>query len=777
MFKIFFIIDGNSIAHRAWHALNNTLSAPDGTPTSVIVGFLNMLFKVENDFFLNKNLCRVVAFDSAGHTFRHEIFNDYKSNRSPLEQNFLIQLQILQDLLHSLGYNIISKTGFEADDLIASCSKIAHDSGHEVFLLSSDKDLLQILGNGIKMLRPVKSGISKSELYDETSFLNEFKFAPQYLPDYLALVGDSSDNVKGVKNIGKITASKLLSQYNTIENIFAHFDELPKSIQKKLHNTSLDDVLKTRSITLLRDDLLDSDFLDSALNLKPDLNKALSIAQKLALSNLIKKINNSSLSQNIPQNINVNESIIIDDFKSLLSNNFTYTDINEIFDLKSAYYLLHPDKTGKDFPVIMSDIKASQNPQISLLNYATQLDNEIKSHENLYDVFKNIDLPLIPVLVNMQNHGVKLDIQKFNSLQLELQNRIFEIENIIFKKSGITINLNSPQQVSWLLFEKLSFTPVSKTKSKNSYSTDALVLEKLAKLPEGEIPALILEHRELSKMLSGFVMPLLKAASLDSDNIIHSTFDPAFTGTGRLSSRDPNLQNIPAFGEWADKIKSGLIPANPDNVFISADYSQIELRILAFMSNEEKLIDAFQQNHDIHTETASWVFGISPAFITPELRRYAKMINYGLIYGMSSFGLAERLNLNHYEAEGIIEKYFNAFPNIQNFLSEIVKTAKNVGFTQTLYGRIRPINEIPVNNSKALDRTLINSPIQGTAADIARKAMILLDNSFKNSLVLQVHDSLVCECNKNSVEDFSRDLKNIMIAACDKFNLDVNIKK
>ena len=263
-------------------------------------------------------------------------------------------------------------------------------------------------------------------------------------------------------------------------------------------------------------------------------------------------------------------------------------------------------------------------------------------------------------------------------------------------------------------------------------------------------------------MLTSFVIPFQKAA--DKDGIIHTTFDPAMTGTGRLSSREPNIQNIPAFGEWAAKIKSGMIPVNPENVFVSADYSQVELRVLAYMSKEERLIDAFMQDRDIHNETASWVFGIMPEFVTPEMRRAAKMINFGLLYGMSSFGLAERLNISRKEAGDIMIRYFDALPNIQSFIDRLIDDAKERGYSRTLAGRIRPVKEIPAKSS-ALDRALINMPIQGTAADIARKAVTAFDASGTAELFLQVHDSLVCECPVNRADEVAETLREIMVKA------------
>ena len=308
----------------------------------------------------------------------------------------------------------------------------------------------------------------------------------------------------------------------------------------------------------------------------------------------------------------------------------------------------------------------------------------------------------------------------------------------------------------------MGFTPQAKTKSKTSYSTDSSVLERLAKLNNGRVPALILEYRELAKMLSSFVLPFQRSA--DQDGIIHTTFEPAVTGTGRLSSRDPNLQNIPAFGKWAERIKMGLVPVEEGNVFVGADYSQIELRVLAHLSGEERLLEAFRQNKDIHTQTASWVFGVEAEFVTPELRRTAKMINFGLLYGMTEFGLSDRLNISRQESKEIMAKYFSAVPGLQNFMESIIDEAKSRGYTRTLAGRIRPVDEIPAK-AQALDRALINSPIQGTAADIARKAVINFARKYPGKLFLQVHDSLVCECREGEAEEISEGMREIMKAS------------
>ncbi len=470
------------------------------------------------------------------------------------------------------------------------------------------------------------------------------------------------------------------------------------------------------------------------------------------------------------------DTLTLDYKAEFTSNPELFDSCKSIWDFKTAYYLLHPDMTARNFPEIVTLIKQSDDPAKTLAEMAGNLESEIKSYNNLQNVMNNIDLPLIPVLAKMESHGVRINHGKFSSIQSKLESRITEIESTITNTAGIRINLNSPQQVSWLLFEKLGFTPEGMTKSGNSYATDSGVLERLAKIseniscPGAEIPKLLLEHRELTKMLTSFVIPFQRAA--DSDSIIHTTFEPAMTGTGRLSSREPNLQNIPAFGHWANEIKSGLTPVNPENIFVSADYSQVELRILAHMSGESKLIEAFNNNRDIHTETASWVFGVMPELVTSELRRAAKMINFGLLYGMSSFGLAERLDISREEAKNIMTRYFDAVPSVKNFIDNIISQAKSRGYTQTLSGRIRPVNEIPAKKF-ALDRAIINSPIQGTAADIARIAMI----NCTGELFLQVHDSLVCECKESEAQETAQMLREIMKSSGGEINnLEVETK-
>ena len=766
--KTFLIVDGHSLAHRGFHAINANLAAPDGTPTSTIVGFMNMLYRVQDELLPDVT---VAVFDAKGKTFRHKIYAEYKEGRPPLSDDLRIQLPILQELLSLCGIRVVTREGVEADDTAASIAKLARNEGYEVVILSSDKDLFQIIGDGVRIMRPVKGGVSGAEIYDEKSFVKEYGFHPASMPDYLAIMGDSSDNIKGVQGIGDKGAKKLLSQFPTIEVIYSSLKALPKSQRDKLSAAGEESVIWTRdNLTLLRDDIFDgdTDFINDCINCRLDFDGAEKLALRLGLSRVLKRIGSTKTPlprEFFPKSESVTPQceIMTFDYKTELRDSpEKFTHSPKIWDLKTAYYLLHPDEAARNFPALVEAAKNSGNPSESLRIAAGNIEAEIESYDGLFTVMNDIDLPIIPVLNRMEDHGIRIDKEIFSSVQAELSQRIAEIEQRLANITGVRININSSAQVSWLLFEKLKFEPSGKTKGKTSYSTEAGVLEKLAKSPNSEPPSLILEHRELSKMLTSFVIPFQKFA--DKDGIIHTTFDPAMTGTGRLSSRDPNIQNIPAFGEWAAKIKSGMIPVNPENVFVSADYSQVELRVLAYMSKEERLIDAFTHGRDIHSETASWVFGVMPELVTPEMRRAAKMINFGLLYGMSSFGLAERLNISRKEADGIMTRYFDALPNIQSFIDSLINDAKERGYSRTLAGRIRPVKEIPAKNA-ALDRALINMPIQGTAADIARKAVTAFDASGTAELFLQVHDSLVCECPANHADEVAETLREIMVNA------------
>ena len=852
------IIDGHGLAFRAFYAVP-LLNAPDGTPTNAILGFMNMLIKVEDEV---APCCCAVVFDAPGPTFRHEIFPEYKAGRKPTPEEFKPQIPLLKELLMSLGYPVVMEQGVEADDVIASMARCVVEDGRQAVVVSSDKDLLQILGNGVKMLRPVK-GITVLKDYDEASFSEEYGFSPQSMPDYLALMGDAADNVPGVPGIGEKTALQLMGESATLEQIFESLDNLKPAVRKKLE-AGKESAFSSRDLIRLRFDLPTDPC--SMRKTSPDLNEAFALCKRLGLAKLTDKLKRLSeptlglstepLGSDMRSSSSVSEAALfalrpdveeveLDDLLSAdelgvmflhggkyppesagvevqladvrgrfavrqgleLSPDFwtrfegkklfvnDYKELAacfgpkafekcKIWDFKTAHYLLHPDRPSHTLKDLYP--QEPEKPQVlSLLRAARELNLELRRYENLPDLMEQIDLPLIPVLVEMERGGIRLAPKIFMELQRELEERIGAIEKEIAALAGEEINLNSPKQVAWLLFEKLGLPSGAKTKGKTAFSTSASVLEGLAALglTYSEVPRLMLEHRELSKMLSGFVIPLQKSANLGG-GIVHTTFEAAFTGTGRLSSRDPNLQNLPAFGHWSRRLKEGLIPGREGRIFVAADYSQIELRILAHLSGEERFREAFRTGRDIHRETASWVFSTPPEEVTPELRRVAKMINFGLLYGMSSFGLAERLGIERNEASSIVTRYFAALPGVKKYLDDSAAEAQQRGYTQTLFGRVRPIAEAAegIRDKNGLKRIAVNTPIQGTAADIARKAMLDFSRTFAADkeirLFLQIHDSLICECPEERAEEIGAVLGRVMKSAATlSIPLEVELKK
>ncbi|MCL2010235.1 MAG: DNA polymerase [Synergistaceae bacterium] len=835
------IVDGHGLAFRAFYAVP-PLNAPDGTPTNAVLGFMNMLSKVEDE--VSPSSC-LVAFDAPGPTFRHELYREYKAQRKPTPEEFKPQIAILMELLASFGYQVVSPGGVEADDVMASAALAAAKSGKDVLMVCSDKDLFQVLGPGIRILRPVK-GITTLKTYDEASFSEEYGFPPKSMADYLALLGDASDNVPGVPGIGEKTALQLIREYETIECLYEAMSKgkpaaMRPALARKLA-AGEESALQSLELTRLKLDL--SVELGEA---RPDFDNALALCKRLGMTKLAERVKKLFLpaeaapasvepefgtvtqveaeslldsdelavmlihsnSKKYPPDAGGSElhiadangryavlcglgltsglwnrlagnglagrkKLFVNDYKELLAciGEPRIFEKCEVWDLKTAHYLLHPDASSHAIESIYPQ-EGDRLPVLSLWRAARELSLELRRYHRLPELMTQVDLPLIPVLVEMERGGIRLSAKSFIGLQRELEECLAAIDKKICEAAGEEINLNSPKQVEWLLFERLGLPSGAKTKGKTGYSTSASVLESLAEsdLPNSEVPRLMLEHRELSKMLSGFVVPLQKSANAGG-GVVRTTFEAALTGTGRLSSRAPNLQNLPAFGQWSRRIKEGLIPSAPGRIFVAADYSQIELRILAHFSGEERLRDAFQNGgRDIHRETASWVFATPPEDVTPELRRVAKMINFGLLYGMSPFGLADRLGISRNEAGGIINRYFAALPGVKRYLEESAEEAQSRGYTQTFFGRIRPIAEAMngTRDRNGLKRVAINTPIQGTAADIARKAMIEFGRVFASDggvrLLLQIHDSLVCECPEERAEEVGNTLAGVMMSA------------
>ncbi|MDR3333207.1 MAG: DNA polymerase I, partial [Synergistaceae bacterium] len=440
---------------------------------------------------------------------------------------------------------------------------------------------------------------------------------------------------------------------------------------------------------------------------------------------------------------------------------------DKIFDVELAHYFLHPDARSHDLDVILGGRGEKNDAGPGAASEILSLWDEYSRSPHADDmarVMREIDAPLTPVLAALQNRGLLADAGALHALDEELNAHITLLEGEIFATAGGAINLNSPKQVGELLFERLRLPVIKKTKT--GFSTDVGVLEELARLPEplNEIPLKMLDFRECSKMSSGFVQPFIKHLEESSDGRIHSTFLHSATGTGRLASRDPNVQNLPVFGDWAVKFRKAITPgcaARPGMIFVAADYSQIELRVLAHLSGEERLIEAFANGRDIHLETASWVFGLEPDDITPEQRRFAKTVNFGLIYGMGAHGLAQRMGIQRHQAASLVDRYFSVLPKVKRYIEQSAKDAKERGFTQSIFGRIRPLSEVSTVEGRGgspLDRVAVNTPIQSAAADIAKIALIRFHRTLEREhldswLVLQVHDSLICETQPEAADE------------------------
>ena len=817
-FKKILLIDGHGLAFRGFYALPE-MNAPDGTPTNAVLGFMNMLLKAMEEW---KPDAVGLVFDPQGPTARDAMYDAYKEGRAPTPDAFKVQMPLILELAGYLGYPIFIRDGVEADDLIASTAIAANAADAETVILSADKDLLQLLHGKVTMARPSK-GISEFKLYDEQSFSEEYGFAPPAMADYLALVGDSVDNIPGVAGIGDKTARGLLSTYGSLDEIYEHLADLPKGQCAKLEQGK---DAAYRSYELVIPQKVSPIDLEQLRMNELDRGKAARLCHRLGLKKLMERLGLNdgdlfegekkegkatgkmakevSFSQIATQNVlaiacpetivtmscnrewaileqasqlekwleSIEGALLLADYRAWYElHPFLKKYQHRIFDVELAHYFFHPDAKFHS----ISKTSDTTEEATDICTAIFSLWEEYGKSELLDEmtrVMREIDVPLIPVLVGLQREGLSADIELLRRLESDLNRNAAQIEREIFEVAEGVINLNSPKQVGELLFEKLRLPVVKKTKT--GYSTDVSVLEELSRLPEplNTIPSKMLEFRECSKMLSGFVQPFIKYATESRDGRVHSTFLHNVTGTGRLASRDPNVQNLPVFGEWADAFRQSIKPRGEARVFVAADYSQIELRVLAHLSGEERLLEAFQNDRDIHLETASWVFDLDPEDVTPEQRRFAKTVNFGLIYGMGAHGLAVRMGIPRHQAANLVERYFSVLPKVKQYLERSAKDAKARGYTRSIFGRIRPLAEVATVEGRGgnpIDRVAVNTPIQSTAADIAKIALIrfhavLREKHPDASLVLQVHDSLICDAPKDEAGEIEALLVETMEA-------------
>ena len=776
------LIDGKSVFYRGYYAMG-ALSLSDGTPTGGVYGFAAIAMEIVKKLDPTKV---IVAWDSKTSTSkRRAIYSDYKAGRIKPGEDFYTQIPLLEELVHDLGWSFVELEKYEADDIIGTLSREADETTdkngqceYETYIISSDLDMLQIVDKNTFMWRILK-GFTNIEEINIAEIEAKYGIKKSQFLDLKALKGDSSDNIPGVSGIGEKTAAKLLNDYGDLDNIYNNIDKISGSTRTKLEagkdsaymSKKLAEIMLDAPVSLA--DLPDFHF---------DRNQVLAGLKKLEFNSLIRKLT-AATSDREPERpfssdhklgqapLSVSEEkwssgsnnpLIGWDIKSIMHGNEEIAQeiLNgkPFWDLGQAAFLLNP--LSREQPTL-ADPKEEYQKQLI----------EFKKYPKLLQVLQDFDLPLIPILYKMEKRGMLIDHKYFASLKKEYTAEVKKIERVVWELAGKEFNLNSPIQLSEILFTDLGLPTKGIKKTTRGYSTGAKELEKL-KSAHPVIPKII-EYREAAKLLSTYITPIPDLA--DQNDRIHTTFTQNVTATGRLSSLNPNLQNIPVRTSEGKRIRTGFI-APEGKVLISADYSQFELRLAAILANDHSLIADFNQGIDIHTKTASEAFGVPFEQVTKDQRRAAKVINFGILYGMSINGLSEAAKMSFQEAKSFIENYFTLRAPIKDYLGQILKQAREEGYVETYYGRRRPTPDVKSSNfliRQAAERAAANMPIQGTEADLMKRAMINVDKTLPAGaeLVMQVHDSLIVECDKNIAKDVAKILQQQMESVAPEFKI------
>lgn len=868
MSKKIVLIDGHSILNRAFFGVP-PLTNSEGLHTNAVYGFLNIMFKILDE---EKPDYLTVAFDRSEPTFRHQMFDAYKGTRKPMAQELREQVPVMKEVLQAMGIKIVEMPGYEADDLLGTIAGMAEVQGMDVSIISGDRDLLQLATEKVKIRIPkTKRTGTEIEDYYAADVVERYQVTPKEFIDVKALMGDSSDNIPGVPGIGEKTATNLIVAYKSIENAYAHLEEItPKRAKTNLEEhydmaqmsktlatievhvpiefdmeaAKLTDLYTPEAyvymkrlefknmLTRFSDDMSQNDlekyfhvyheldeiqnFFDgfsakeAAVSFFEEAGTVYGLAVAKSNQNVVYLtcggfVTEEYLEEQVQKLCDGLDTLITPDLKGLLKH-VRLPETKNCIDTTIAAYLLNPLKNEYTYDDLARDIlglmvpskldllgklkikkAAEEKPEAlelmvcyeayTCIAAKNQLLEQLEDHgmKKLYD---EIEMPLVYVLADMEKEGVRAEKAELEAYGAQLTGRISELETSIYEKAGETFNINSPKQLGVILFEKLQMPNGKKTKT--GYSTAADVLERLA--PDYPIVSEILEYRQLTKLKSTYADGL--ALCIAPDGRIHSTFNQTITATGRISSTEPNLQNIPIRMELGRLIRKVFVPKE-GYVFIDADYSQIELRVLAHMSGDQNLIAAYQHAEDIHRITASQVFHTPLEAVTDLQRRNAKAVNFGIVYGISSFGLSQDLSITRKEAEGYIASYFETYPGIKIFLDRLVTDAKEKGYAETMFGRRRPVPELASSNFMQRsfgERIAMNSPIQGTAADIIKIAMIrvkqrLEREQLKSKLILQVHDELLIEAAADEEEYVKTLLAEEMRHAADlAVTLEVDVK-
>ena len=845
------VIDGNSLMHRAYHAVPQTMNAPDGTPTNAVFGFLAMLLKFIDMAAPDALIC---AFDAGRPAFRMEALEQYKAQRPPMDDDLKVQFRIIEELLEAMNVPVVRIKGWEGDDVLGTVAKRNEALGYETLLVTGDKDAYQLASDKTRIVT-TKKGITDVAIYGPAEVEERYGVRPDQFIDFLGLKGDSSDNIPGVPGIGDKTAAKLLQAYGSLEGIYEHIDDLKGKQKEKMVDNKEMAFLSREVATIVCDldfplDLegcafpsFDSEKVTEAfkaVQFNAHLNRVLKLVgkepEKKAAPLVVDPVVAGADAQALvdaaiergetvgvaffePEQVSlfnaglhcaVNTSegtALFEDDEGLAAfarivrdGSFSALDVKReihrvypadtaeaalvddaelvgmrAFDLGLAGYVLNSSVSEYSYDALLDaycggvlpetkDEAASAAVQAAAARMLVDPLTEALERDDSARAYFDIDLPLVSALAIVERTGAAVDCDRLAELGATTQAELDELRLRVIEMAGEEFNLDSPKQLSHILFEVLGLKP--RKKNQRGYSTDAAVLKELSN--DHELPALILRYRELSKIKSTYIdaLPRMRAG----DGRVHTCFNETVTTTGRLSSSDPNLQNIPVRTEFGRQIRECFVPLEPGHKFVSADYSQIELRLLAHLSGDEHLVAAFCSGADFHAATASRVFDLPVEEVTPELRSRAKAVNFGIVYGQQAFGLSQSLGIPFGEAKEMIDRYFEAYPGVRSYLDDTVVEAKDKGFASTMFGRKRHIPELNVGNATQRgfgERTAMNHPMQGSAADIIKLAMTevqrrIMESGFQAKLLLQVHDELDFSVPENELEELSAMVKDVM---------------
>ncbi|EJE22988.1 DNA polymerase I [Staphylococcus epidermidis] len=858
------LIDGNSLSFRAFYALP-LLSNHAGIHTNAVYGFAMLLEKIIKEEKPNHFL---VAFDAGKTTFRHSKYSEYKGGRQKTPPELSEQFPYIRQLLDAYHIKRYELDNYEADDIIGTLSRQADEEDFEIIIITGDRDLTQLATDNVTIYY-TKKGVTDVDHYTPKFIAEKYNgLVPKQIIDMKGLMGDTSDNIPGVAGVGEKTAIKLLNQFESVEGVYEHIEEVTaKKLKEKLINSKADALMSKDLATINVHSPIEVSLEDTKLTLQDDTTEKIELFKKLEFKQLLADIDTSSTNEEVIdktfeieqdfQNVDLNdlnEAVIhfelegtnylkdtilkfgfytnhqhvvinaedIKDYKHLVQwledknttkivydAKKTYVSAHRLginienieFDVMLASYIIDPSRSiddvksvvslygqnyVKDNITIFGKGKKHHIPEEPILNEhiasvteaiaaVTPIMKSQLEDYNQIELLKDLELPLARILSEMEEIGIYTDINDLKEMEFEIQKKLDVLISNIHESAGEAFNINSPKQLGVVLFETLQLPVIKKTKT--GYSTAVDVLEKL----QGEHPIIddILEYRQLAKLQSTYVEGLQKVIS--KDHRIHTRFNQTLAQTGRLSSIDPNLQNIPIRLEEGRKIRKAFKPTSKDSVILSADYSQIELRVLAHITQDESLKHAFINGHDIHTATAMKVFNVESDQVDSLMRRQAKAVNFGIVYGISDYGLSQSLGITRKQAKAFIDDYLASFPGVKQYMSDIVKDAKAQGYVETLLHRRRYIPDITSRNFNLrsfAERTAMNTPIQGSAADIIKLAMVKFSEKIKETkyhakLLLQVHDELIFEIPKSEVEDFSKFVEEIMEQA---LVLDVPLK-